>query len=162
MAYPTIEEFCSESLYLKPILKFLKLRWSGLDKIKPIGFDELMKEYCDHDGHEEYKDRDNEDFDILSGVIAAAGGQEPIPMYLQLPNVVYNECEQGQNHLEMFIFSLVLYGEKLGERRIKMELKGEFQEAIKSIEEHGLANSMMLDNLKIRMKCLDVFDREEK
>jgi hypothetical protein len=92
------------------ILKFLKKYWNGLDNVKPKGYDEFCKNYCDFDGINEWEEKEKkQQEDYFDGFDNSDDGFNFVRL-LSLSQIVYDDLCQERSPIYSFISACVSYG----------------------------------------------------
>ena len=100
------------------LIKHLKKHWSGLDDVKPKGYEAFIKDYNDFQGMEEWGDdptlskKQKKEFKGFDS--SSAGGFGFIDS-TALCHVAYSDIGQGYSPIETLIASCVTYGMSIGE-----------------------------------------------
>lgn len=98
------------------LTNFIEKFWEGADKIKPKGYAQLAKDYMDFDGCDEWAENEKEAQEkTFKAYDDATGGSFNFVGKVALPNVVYDDLDQGRNPLMTLIGACVSYGFMRGE-----------------------------------------------
>lgn len=98
------------------LIDYLLKYWNGLESVKPKGFDEFEKDYCDFDGQEEWEDKERDKCEKeFNGFDDEGVGSFNFVRKVSLPDVMYNDICQGRSPLQTLIGACVAYGHMRGE-----------------------------------------------
>lgn len=122
----TLNELENFSAIADPIRELIETYWEG--DLKPKGFDEFKEEYNDYEGMGEPQ------YDLeFKGFDSSTAGSFSIEEQLNLPNVVYNDTNQGRNPVECLIGAVLGYGMQVGEARKTKELTDKIKTTLERI-----------------------------
>ena len=137
------------------MVKFLNKFWKI--KAKPIGYDELKKDYCDFDGMEEFDPTEMVNF--FEGMDSQTASGFNFPEQLTAPQVVYGECCQDRSPLHSIISAVFSYaflcGAKYQELKYvdSFETTLELQEKLEALPDQGTLEQQVKE-LKMQVKIL--------
>jgi len=95
---------------IQPILKLVKDNWDI--KAEPKGYQQYRDQY------EEYDDMGDEKFYLdFDGLLDTSAGASPINDKLSIPNVAYDDTQQGRDPLQTLIGAILSYGIAIGKRQ---------------------------------------------
>lgn len=95
---------------IQPILKLVKDNWDI--KAAPKGYQEYRDQY------EEYDDMSDEKFYLdFDGLLDTSASGSPINDKLSMPQVAYDDTQQGRDPLQTLIGAVLSYGIAIGKRQ---------------------------------------------
>lgn len=95
---------------IQPILKLVKENWDI--QASPKGYEEYIESY------EEYDDMGDEKFYLdFDGLLDTSASASPINDKLSMPQVAYDDTQQGREPLHTLIGAVLSYGIAIGKRQ---------------------------------------------
>jgi len=95
---------------IQPILKMVKDNWDV--EALPKGYKEYVETY------EEYDDMDDEKFELeFDGLLDTSASNVPINDKLSIPQVAYDDTQQGRDPMHTLIGAVLSYGIAIGKRQ---------------------------------------------
>ena len=119
-----------------PIYDYIKKTW--ICKVAPKGYKAFVTDYNEYDGME---DIDNDAITkAFKGYDDVSACSPSFPFKISMPNVAYNDKEQGSNPLRSLIAAILGYGMAIGKaREIHQTTKilSKFQRVVDLYEKYG-------------------------
>lgn len=134
-----------------PIVKHLRKYWDGVNNVRPKGYKEFCKDYCDFDGMIEWDEHEREQLENeFQGFDTDGTTDFNFVKTVSLPQVAYDANCQGRPPFEVLVWACVSYGMMLG--------KVLHQEKIAENERWRLASKL----LKLSTDLMPAIDEERK
>lgn len=107
----TFEEHLDHESDVDALVEYVTARWSGLEDVKPHGYDKFIEDYTDFDGMDEWETNERiKEEEAFAGFDDEGVGSFNFVRNVAIPSIAYDDICQGREPLRMLFSAIMSYG----------------------------------------------------